>query len=237
MRARQSDTRCRIPPDSSCGYLFSNPLSPTASMRRRAWARAAAPGSRRASAWSRTLPRALRQSSSTGLWNTMPTSVMGDVTGRPATVTSPAEVALEAVEGLAVVVLAGRPAAIGDRRHVVVHEVAVASGGLHTDVGGHPGHEQAPDPTLFEKGIEPRPHERAVAVLDHDGLVGGGLDLVELGPPAPGAAARDLEGAAAGALDHGPRVILGIVDGADEDDEDAGAPRVLDQPEERGDHG
>ena len=89
MSARQIAARWRIPPDSSNGYLSSNPSRPTACKSSRAFARWLARSSPRASTWSSTFRMTVRQSRRTGFWNTMPTSVWGPVTGRPARRISP----------------------------------------------------------------------------------------------------------------------------------------------------
>src|SRR6266508_292260 len=89
IRARQIDTRCCIPPESSRGRLLSNPPRPTSSMRRSASARYRPASHPMISMGNRTLSSADRQGSSTGLWKTIPTSRDGPSTGWPARSTRP----------------------------------------------------------------------------------------------------------------------------------------------------
>ena len=88
--ARAMATRWRMPPESSCGKRSTKSPSPTCASSRSARSRYARGLSPRSSTCTSTLSSTLRQSSSTGLWNTMPTSVCGRSTSRPPTRTSPA---------------------------------------------------------------------------------------------------------------------------------------------------
>src|SRR5215471_8918274 len=83
MSARQIETRCCMPPDSSRGKRRSNPARPTRLRRCMARARAFVLSSPRISAGSRTLSNTLRHSSSTASWNTIPTSRGGRVSAAP----------------------------------------------------------------------------------------------------------------------------------------------------------
>ena len=92
--ARASDTRCCMPPESSCGRRSSNPLRPTISNQRRA----SPARSRRfisfrvTSMVSITFSIAVRQGSSIGRWNTKPICpvIAACLSGRPSKHTSPA---------------------------------------------------------------------------------------------------------------------------------------------------
>ena len=87
--ARAIATRWRMPPDSSCGKRSTKSASPTCASSRNARSRYARGLRPRSSTCTSTLSSTFRQSSSTGLWNTMPTSVCGRSTSRPPTRASP----------------------------------------------------------------------------------------------------------------------------------------------------
>ncbi len=83
IKARQIDTRCCIPPDSSNGYFRAKSFSPMKSSRRSARARVAADASPFNCAGSMTLLRTVFHGSSTACWNTTPASGRGLVTISP----------------------------------------------------------------------------------------------------------------------------------------------------------
>src|SRR6266568_1615600 len=89
--ARAMATRCLMPPDSSCGYLSSNPARPTSPRSSLVRFAEALPSSPRTSTGSMTLSKTVRHGRRTGSWNTMPMSRLGSSTGRPRKVTLPAE--------------------------------------------------------------------------------------------------------------------------------------------------
>src|SRR6266536_2396104 len=89
--ARAMATRCLMPPDSSCGYLSSNPARPTSPRSSLARFAEALLSSPRTSTGSMTLSKTVRHGRRTGSWNTMPMSRLGSSTGRPRRVTLPAE--------------------------------------------------------------------------------------------------------------------------------------------------
>src|SRR5438105_6435165 len=68
------DTRCRIPPDSSCGYECSQPLRPTSSSNSAGVALPLCFAPLATSSGSSTLASAVRHGSSAGSWNTKPMS-------------------------------------------------------------------------------------------------------------------------------------------------------------------
>ena len=79
-----------MPPDSSRGSFAAKSPRPTSSQQLPARARGTSPDSApTSSAGSSTFSRIVRHFSSTGAWNTMPTSGIGPVTGAPATLTRP----------------------------------------------------------------------------------------------------------------------------------------------------
>src|SRR5215467_9850034 len=90
-RARAMATRCRMPPESSCEYLSSNPVRPTSPSSTMARPRERARSRPSTSTGSITLSKTVRHGSSTGSWNTMPMSWLGSSTECPRRVTRPAE--------------------------------------------------------------------------------------------------------------------------------------------------
>src|SRR5215813_3773635 len=90
-RARAMATRCRIPPESSWGYLSSNPVRPTRASRSMARSPERARSRPSTSTGSITLSKTVRHGRSTGSWNTMPMSRLGSSTDCPRRVTLPAE--------------------------------------------------------------------------------------------------------------------------------------------------
>ena len=78
-----------MPPDSSCGSAFSNPVSPVSSISSSARRAACARSMPRISACSRMFLRAPRHSSSAARWKANPMSCCGPVTGRPSSDTVP----------------------------------------------------------------------------------------------------------------------------------------------------
>src|SRR6266545_3688094 len=89
--ARAMATRCRMPPDSSWGYVASNPSRPTSASRSLARPAELLRSSPSTSTGSITLSKTVRHGRRTGSWNTMPMSRLGPSTGRPRKVTLPAE--------------------------------------------------------------------------------------------------------------------------------------------------
>src|SRR5215472_12893658 len=88
--ARASATRCRMPPDSSCGRFLPNPPRWTASSRSAARALRSARPAPRARSASSTLPAAVSKGNSHGSWNisaTLPPTLIWPAVGlsRPAT--------------------------------------------------------------------------------------------------------------------------------------------------------
>ncbi len=81
--ARHSDTRCCMPPESSWGRLSSKPARPVRRISSSMRAGGGAGSRPRISSWSAMLRTTLRQGSSAGCWNTMPTSGWGAVHRRP----------------------------------------------------------------------------------------------------------------------------------------------------------
>ena len=69
--------RCCMPPDSSYGYLSSQPVSPTIAMSSRARSALSRIGKPNISAGSSTFWSSRRHLSSKGCWNTMPMSRAG----------------------------------------------------------------------------------------------------------------------------------------------------------------
>src|SRR5215472_151555 len=90
-RARAMATRWRMPPDSSCGYLSSNPSRPTKASSSVARAVERRPSSRRTWAGRSTFRSTVRQGRRTGSWKTMPMSRLGPLTPCPRSVTRPAD--------------------------------------------------------------------------------------------------------------------------------------------------
>jgi len=91
--ARASATRCRMPPDSSCGYLSSNPVRPTSARSSSARRRYVARSSRSTTTGSITFSSTVRHGSNTGSWNTIPTLRLGPLMRRPSSSTLPDEAA------------------------------------------------------------------------------------------------------------------------------------------------
>ena len=89
IKARQMAARCCMPPESSRGYLPSNPFSPTMLSRRRACPLLSACSRCIILSGNSTLSRIVAQGSSTGIWKTMPVSWRGSSTTTPSMATLP----------------------------------------------------------------------------------------------------------------------------------------------------
>ncbi len=89
--ARQIDARCCMPPESCHGRFPAKSDSPVIASSAFAFGRYSVRDSRRMSICSSTLSSTVRHASSTGLWNTMPTSSGGPFTGTPFSMMLPAD--------------------------------------------------------------------------------------------------------------------------------------------------
>ena len=87
--ARQSATRCFMPPESWCGRLVAKAESPTRSSNSSARFFAAASLRPAISIGNSTLASTVRHGSRFGVWNTKPKSSCGPTTSRPRMVTRP----------------------------------------------------------------------------------------------------------------------------------------------------
>ena len=87
--ARQSATRCFMPPESWCGRLFAKAESPTRSSSSSARFLAAASLRPAISIGNSTLASTVRHGSRFGVWNTKPKSSCGPMTSRPRISTRP----------------------------------------------------------------------------------------------------------------------------------------------------